>query len=159
MANLSLQNGKQELRGKPVTAFRPSVGEKLAARRFQADTVQLFLYNAAIWNPHRIHFDLPYAQEKEGHPQLLVDGPLQGDWLTQVVEDWAGEEGEIIRFGYSNRRSAYVGEVLTASGFVSAFTEDCATVSLQLGNERGEVTTIATATVQFCTTDKNRKTT
>lgn len=141
-----------------MTASRLSVGEKLAARRFQADTVQLFLYNAAIWNPHRIHFDLPYAQQEEGHPQLLVDGPLQGDWLTQVVEAWAGEEGEITRFDYSNRRSAYVGEVLTSSGFVSAITDDSATLSLQLSNEQGEVITIATATVQFCTADKSRKT-
>ncbi len=134
-----------------MTVCKPYVGEALAAKHFQAGTVQLFLYNAAIWNPHRIHFDLPYAQQEEGHPQLLVDGPLQGDWLTQVVEDWAGDEGDITRFSYSNRRSAYVGEVLTSGASVSAVTDDSVTLSLQLSNERGEVTTTATAVVQFHT--------
>ena len=41
---------------------RIEAGEKLTGRTWRADTVQLFLYNAAIWNPHRIHYDLPYTQ-------------------------------------------------------------------------------------------------
>ena len=68
-----------------MSGFNIQPGDTLPGRDFKADTVQLFLYNAAIWNPHRIHYDLPYTREREGHPQLLIDGPLQGDWLTQIA--------------------------------------------------------------------------
>lgn len=90
----------------------PEVGQALPERQYTPDSVQLFLYNAAIWNAHRIHYDLPYAQDGEGHPALLVDGPLQGDWLTQLLYDWMGANDELLAFEYSNRRAAYLGDVL-----------------------------------------------
>ena len=34
-----------------------TVGEALPERSYTATNVSLFLYNAAIWNPHRIHYD------------------------------------------------------------------------------------------------------
>jgi hydroxyacyl-ACP dehydratase HTD2-like protein with hotdog domain len=123
------------------------IGERLPTRKYTPDTVQLFLYNAAIWNAHRIHYDLPYAQQTEGHPALLVDGPLQGDWLTQLVYDWMDDGDELIGFRYSNRRAAYLGDTLTASGEVSAQENGRLTLTLQLTNGSGEVTTQGVATV------------
>ena len=32
-------------------------GEVLPEREFNVDNVELFMYNAALWNAHRIHFD------------------------------------------------------------------------------------------------------
>lgn len=130
---------------------RPSiaVGDTLETRRFEADSVQLFLYNAAIWNPHRIHYDLPYTQQAEGHPQLLIDGPLQGDWLTQMVEEWLGEHGVLVSFTYSNRLAAYLGDVLTGAGQVTECDEQGATLSLTLNNQNDTTTTVATARVRF----------
>lgn len=130
---------------------RPSiaVGDTLETRRFEADSVQLFLYNAAIWNPHRIHYDLPYTQQAEGHPQLLIDGPLQGDWLTQMVEEWLGEHGVLVSFTYSNRLAAYLGDVLTGAGQVTECDEQGATLSLTLNNQNDKTTTVATARVRF----------
>ncbi|MDR5835667.1 hypothetical protein [Caballeronia sp. LZ034LL] len=52
---------------------------QLPAREHRTGAVQLFLYNAAIWNACRIDYHLPCAQQEEGHRALLVDGPLQGD--------------------------------------------------------------------------------
>ncbi len=126
---------------------RIEAGEKLTGRTWRADTVQLFLYNAAIWNPHRIHYDLPYTQEAEGHPQLLIDGPLQGDWLTQMVYEWLGEDGTLRAFSYSNRRAAYVGDVLSTMGEVTAVDGDTVTLDLRITNQRGEATTVGNATV------------
>ena len=40
-------------------------GDRLPPREHTPDNVELMLYNAALWNGHRIHFDLPYAQEEE----------------------------------------------------------------------------------------------
>lgn len=132
-----------------MTTRSIAVGDALPSREFRADTVQLFLYNAAIWNPHRIHYDLPYTQAEEGHPQLLIDGPLQGDWLTQIVCDWLGDDGDMTGFRYSNRRAAYLGDVLMAQAQVTAVDGMTATVTLTLSNTQGEVATEATATVRF----------
>ena len=42
------------------------VGDALPETRHTPDNVQLFFYNAVLWNAHRIHYDLPYATEVEG---------------------------------------------------------------------------------------------
>ncbi len=52
------------------------VGDRLPVVVRQASRVQLFLYSAATWNPHRIHYDAEYARF-EGHPDVIVHGPLQ----------------------------------------------------------------------------------
>ncbi|MFT5175711.1 MAG: hydroxyacyl-ACP dehydratase HTD2-like protein with hotdog domain, partial [Gammaproteobacteria bacterium] len=36
------------------------LGDVIAERKFEPTNVSLFLYNAAIWNPHRIHYDETY---------------------------------------------------------------------------------------------------
>jgi 3-methylfumaryl-CoA hydratase len=123
------------------------IGQRLEEHVYTAGTVQLFLYNAAIWNAHRIHYDLPYTTEQEGHPALLVDGPLQGDWLTQLVYEWMEQDDELRSFHYSNRRAAYVGEALTATGEVTAVDGERITFTLKMTNPQGEVTTQGTAMV------------
>lgn len=124
------------------------IGQALPERQYTPGTVQLFLYNAAIWNAHRIHYDLLYAQEGEGHPALLVDGPLQGDWLTQLLYDWMEDTDELLAFEYSNRRAAYVDEVLTARGEIQAVEGDYVTLALQIVNQHGQATTVGRATIR-----------
>ena len=70
-----------------------------------ASRAQLFLYSAATHNPHRIHYDRDYALT-EGHPDIIVHGPLQGAWLSQYVTDWAGPRGRMLTLTWQNRRSA-----------------------------------------------------
>ena len=48
------------------------VGDTLPERDFECGNVQLMLYNAALWNGHRIHFDEPYAKNVEGYPGLVL---------------------------------------------------------------------------------------
>lgn len=128
-----------------------AVGERLPKIRHTTDTVGQFLYNAALWNAHRIHFDYPYATEVEGYPGLVVAGPLMGDWLAQCVEEWLGEDGRIVQFEYSNRRAAFVGDVLLCTGQVSEVDEESrtATLTLELLNDTGDVLTPGGAVVQF----------
>lgn len=127
------------------------VGDALPSRTRSAGIVQLFLYNAAIWNPHRIHFDLAYAREVEGYPGIVLDGPLQGEWIAQVVTDWVGDAATLVSFGYTNRRAAFLDDVMTAGGRVEEI--DAATrevkVSLFLQNGAGEVTIPGHALVRF----------
>ncbi|MGR8921483.1 MAG: hypothetical protein ACU85V_17850, partial [Gammaproteobacteria bacterium] len=81
------------------------VGDALPRREHTATNVSLFLYNAIVWNAHRIHYDERYTVEVEKHPGVIIDGPLQGDWLSQVVVNCLGEDGELLEFEYSNRRA------------------------------------------------------
>ena len=128
-----------------------AVGDLLPEIRHETDTVGQFLYNAALWNAHRIHFDHPYATEVEGYPGLVVAGPLMGDWLSQCVEEWLGEDGRLVQFEYSNRRAAFVGDVLLCTGEVSEVDESShtATITLELCNEAGDVLTPGRAVVRF----------
>ncbi len=127
------------------------VGDALPERSYTPTNVSLFMYNAAIWNPHRIHYDERYATEVEKHPGVVVDGPLQGDWLTQAVLEWIGEDGRMTRFEYSNRKASYLGETLTCGGRVAAVDEAAAEVTLEIfvKNQAGETTTPGRAVVRL----------
>ena len=48
-----------------------SVGDELPVMTKNASRAQLFLYSAASFNPHRIHYDREYAAV-EGHADVLV---------------------------------------------------------------------------------------
>lgn len=104
--------------------------------------VQLFLFSAVTRNPHRIHYDKDYALE-EGHPDVLVQGPLQGAMLCSFVTSWMGDDGFLRRFSYSNRGRAVPNEPLTFKGRVlRKFREgDQWAVELEVWeeNQRGEV--------------------
>ena len=128
-----------------------SVGEALPERSYTATNVSLFLYNAAIWNPHRIHYDEPYTTNVENHPGVVIDGPLQGDWLNQVVVNWIGDSATLTSFNYSNRRASYLGETLTSGGAITAIDAESANVDLEIfiKNEDGDVITPGTAQVRF----------
>lgn len=51
----------------------------------------LFRYSALTFNPHRIHYDLPYAREVGGYPGLVVHGPLQATLLAESFRAWHPE--------------------------------------------------------------------
>jgi 3-methylfumaryl-CoA hydratase len=126
-------------------------GTVLPERQHTPDTVQLMLYNAAIWNGHRIHFDEPYARDVEHYPGLVIAGPLLGDWLHQCLTEWLGEDGHIARIEYSNRVASYIGETLLAGGEVTAVDREkrSAEVKVHIRNAAGDVITPGTAVVVF----------
>ena len=135
-----------------IESIKP--GDLLPERQFEPDNVQLFLYNSALWNAHRIHFDHPYATEVEGYPGLVIAGPLLGDWLTQSVIEWLGDDGNLASIEYSNRKASYIGETLRSGGKVLSSAQDTGTVELEMyiKNEADEVITPGVAVVRFAVT-------
>lgn len=127
------------------------VGDALPERVFKPTNVSLFLYNAVIWNAHRIHYDEPYATGVEKHPAIVIDGPLQGDWLTQAAANWAGDDGQLVEFEYSNRKASYLGASLTSGGVVKAIDAASGKVTLELfiKDEDGAITSPGSAVVHF----------
>jgi hydroxyacyl-ACP dehydratase HTD2-like protein with hotdog domain len=118
-------------------------GDALPGREFQPDNVQSMLYNAVLWNAHRIHFDEPYATGVEGYPGLVVPGPLLGDWLNQCVDEWLDGDGRLVAIEYSNRVATYVGEKLYSGGRVIACRPDSAEVEIEVFIRNGEGVVVA----------------
>lgn len=127
------------------------LGDVLPGHDYTPDNVQNFMYSAAIWNAHRIHFDHPYATEVEGYPGIVMSGPMLGDWLTQCVIEWLDGKGRMTHLEYSNRKAAYIGETVTSGGRVVSVDHDSGTATLEIfiKNQAGDVITPGTAVVAF----------
>lgn len=128
-----------------------SVGDSLPERSHTPDNVQLMMYNAALWNGHRIHFDEPYTTQVEGYPGLVIAGPLLGDWLHQCLTEWLGDDGRLLSIDYSNRIASYIGETLTSGATVIAVDAETRQIEVDVfvRNEAGEVITPGRAVLQF----------
>jgi 3-methylfumaryl-CoA hydratase len=79
--DLIYRSGPPTAGSQPMSASQPPAtptADRSVPRRtrFQADPVTLFRFSALTANCHRIHYDLPYAQNVEGYPGLVVHGPL-----------------------------------------------------------------------------------
>lgn len=73
-----------------------SVGDRLDTLEKSFTRPQLFRFSAIRWNPHRIHYDPVYATEEEGHPDVLIHGPLHEAAIQQLLMNWVGAEGRLI---------------------------------------------------------------
>lgn len=125
-----------------------TVGTVLPRVVRNASRVQLFLYSAATWNPHRIHYDMDYARF-EGHEDVLVHGPLQGAWLTQYVTSWAGPRARLLAVQWQNRASAFPERDLHFDGRVTAVDGDVVTLEITEADPDSRVLMPATATVRL----------
>ena len=51
----------------------------------EVTTTLLFRFSALTYNAHRIHYDRDYVRDVEGHPGLLVHGPLQALAMAELA--------------------------------------------------------------------------
>jgi 3-methylfumaryl-CoA hydratase len=65
----------------------PAPDEVRWRRRITPDPVLLFRFSALTFNSHRIHYDRPWAVEREGYPGLVVHGPLTSTLLIDFARD------------------------------------------------------------------------
>ena len=127
-----------------------AVGDDLPPATRNASRAQLFLYSAATHNPHRIHYDREYAA-LEGHPDVIVHGPLQGAWLSQFVTTWAGPRGRMLTLTWQNRRSALPEHEYTFRGRISGIDGDVVALEVWAEDADGAVLMPGTATVRLPT--------
>ena len=127
-------------------------GDEIPSLEITPTSVQLFLFSATTWNPHRIHYDAPYSAS-EGYPGLVIHGPFQGALLSRLVTGWMGDAGVLRRLEYSHRGIAFLGDRLIGRGKVAKKYEvdgvPMIDLSLSLETQNGEVTTPGRATVAF----------
>ncbi len=105
------------------------------------DAVDLFMFSAAAWLLHRIHYDVPFTTEHDGHPNLLIHGPLQGTYLMQTAQEFLGETARIVSITYRHLAPAYLGETLHCGGTVVAVDGNRVTLELWARTAEGTVTT------------------
>ena len=129
-----------------------SVGMELeAVVKGPLTTTHLVRWAAANGNYARIHWDLPFAQVHQGLPNVVVNGSLKNQYLGQLMIKFAGPEGWFKRFYVEHRGMDYPGDIITASGAVTAVREvgnyghvDC---EVNLTNNRGDQTASGRGTV------------
>ncbi|HEV2677554.1 MAG TPA: MaoC/PaaZ C-terminal domain-containing protein [Aliidongia sp.] len=102
----------------------------------------LFRFSALTFNPHRIHYDQPYATAVEHFPGLVVHGPLTAALLLDACAGHVGGEA-VARFRVKAERPAYGGNRLTLAGRVAG--EEVAMAAL---DEAGRVVMRGTATLR-----------
>jgi hydroxyacyl-ACP dehydratase HTD2-like protein with hotdog domain len=125
-----------------MNAELPPIGTEVPVMTRTPDAVDLFMFSAAAWLLHRIHYDLPFTTQHDGHPGLLIHGPLQGVYLVQCVEQWL-DRPRLRSLNYRHLAPAYLGESLDCGGTVVEIDRDQGwfEVDLWARKDDGTVTT------------------
>ena len=76
------------------------VGDELPPLKHTATPLQLFRYSAVTWNPHRIHFDEPYARE-EGHAGIALHSHLRAALALRCVTEGLDDEWRVAKVDLS----------------------------------------------------------
>jgi len=108
--------------------------------------VDLFMFSAAAWLLHRIHYDLAYTTEEEGYPGLLIHGPLQGTYMVQGAQVFLGSGARLATLTYRHLAPAFLGEELECGGVVVAAAPESVGLELWVRKLDGTVTTQGKAT-------------
>ena len=114
------------------------VGDTLPPLKHTATALQLFRYSAVTWNPHRIHFDEPYARE-EGHDGLAVHSHLRAALALRCVTEGLGPQWHVAKFAYRLRKPVYAPADLTYTARVTAVEADGMTLELTEQHPSGDV--------------------
>jgi len=119
----------------------PEVGAEAPIQVRTPTALDLFMFSASAWLLHRIHYDTSFTVEHEGHPGLLIHGPLQGVYLVQTAERWLGDRARLVSIDYRHLAPAYLGDELQCGGTVSATDEEGIEVELWVRKSDGTLTT------------------
>jgi hydroxyacyl-ACP dehydratase HTD2-like protein with hotdog domain len=105
------------------------VSDTLEPLKHVATPLQLFRYSAVTWNPHRIHFDAPYAHE-EGHQGIALHSHLRAALALRCVTDGLGPHWRVTKFAYRLRKPVYAPADLSYTARVTATEGDTMTLEI-----------------------------
>lgn len=91
--------------GSPMPMPVP-VEKVIEGELWQPGSVNLFRFSAVTFNSHRIHYDLPYAQQEEGYPALVVHGPFTAAKLAAFAE----RNRRLSRFSFRAQSPLFLGQ-------------------------------------------------
>lgn len=138
---------------KPVQVYYEDVyeGMELPEITFGPITTEMIVrFSAARNNFHPIHYDKDIARA-EGHPDVLVNGPLKLALFDRLMREWVGEHGTLRKVSATYRAIDLPGNTLHITGKVTSkrIEENQGNVccTLQAENQSGIVTTEGSAVV------------
>jgi hydroxyacyl-ACP dehydratase HTD2-like protein with hotdog domain len=76
------------------------------------DKISLFMYCAAIWAVHRIHWDTPYARS-EGLPEAILPGWMVSSYLAELATMRAPKGTLLGKINVRYKGMAYPGDTLS----------------------------------------------
>lgn len=79
--------------------------------------MQVFMFSAATWNRHHIHYSRD-AAVREGLPDVVVQRALVGNYLARLLTEWAGSAAEIAELSWKVVASAVPGRQLRCNGSI-----------------------------------------
>jgi acyl dehydratase len=134
----------------PVFYEDIEVGSELPVLVKYPTTMQLVKFAAASGDYYQIHYDKDFAQAS-GLPGVIVHGWLTLSFLGQMITDWMGEGGTLVRLGGSYRGMNLVHEEIFCYGKVNRkYLEDgrhYVRVEVWAENPRGDRTVSGSAVV------------
>ena len=129
------------------------VGDVLPRLRHTVTPLQLFRYSAVTWNPHRIHFDDPYAR-KEGHDGVVLHSHLRAALALRCVTEGLGPDWHVAKAAYQLRKPFYAPVDIAYTARVTEVQGDSMTLELIEENPSGEVGFEGTVQVSKITSEK-----
>jgi acyl dehydratase len=101
-------------------------------------------------------YEIHYHQEtalKNNLPGIIVHGAIKGSWLGQLLGDWVGEKGKVMKYSCSYRSMDVPGDTITCKGTVTRKyidnKEHLVEAEIWVENGKGEKTTPGTALVML----------
>jgi len=126
------------------------VGSEIPALVKYPTTMQLVKYAGASGDYYQIHYDKDFAVDN-GLPGVIVHGWLALSFLGQMITDWLGKEGNLLKLSGSYRGMNKVHEDIICNGKVTKKYEedgrDLARVEIWAENPEGDKTVTGTAVV------------
>jgi len=133
------------------------VGTVIPALVKYPTTMQLVKYAGASGDYYQIHYDKDYAIAN-GLPGVIVHGWLTFSFLGQMLTDWLGEGGVLLKLSGSYRGINKVNEDIICNGKVTKkYIEESkhyARVEIWAENPQGEKTVTGTAVVLLPSREK-----
>lgn len=134
----------------PATWNQITEGMSIPELKKNCSTQQLVLWAAASGDFYQIHYDKDFAKNT-GLTDIIVHGALKHAFLGQLLHDWLGHNGKIVRFGCSYRGMDYPNQDILCRGIVTRKYEQDGQKRVDLEiwteNPEGKKTTPGTATV------------
>ena len=99
------------------------------------------------YNP--IHSDRNFALNA-GLPGVIVPGQLVAAFIGQMVTDWLGDKGELIRLAVSYKGMNFPSDSVTCRGVVKERLVGQIILTVWAENPSGEKTVVGTAVTTIC---------
>ncbi len=136
----------------PVFYEDIEVGSELPALVKCPTTMQLVKFAGASGDYYQIHYDKDFAQSN-GLPGVIIHGWLALSFLGQMLTDWIGERGTLVKLSGSYRGINRVNEDIICNGKITRkYVEDnrhYARIEIWAENPQGDKTVAGSAVVRL----------